>query len=124
MRIEFLFGNVYFLFADHLGSTRAMTQANGTVCFLSEYYPYGLELNTTSSCSTNYKFTGYERDAETGIDYAFARYYNPRTNRFMSGDPLRGDISDPQTLNRYVSAQRTPSCETFLRTAKLRHDQT
>ncbi len=101
-------GNIFFLFADHLGSTRAMTQANGTVCFLSEYYPYGLELNTTSSCTTNYKFTGYERDAETGIDYAFARYYNPRLGRFMSGDPLSGDISDPQTLNRYTYSRNNP----------------
>jgi RHS repeat-associated protein len=101
-------GNVYFLFADHLGSTRAMTQANGTVCFTSEYYPYGQELNSNSSCSTNYKFTGYERDSETNIDYAFARYYNPRMGRFMSGDPLGGDASDPQSHNRYTYVRNNP----------------
>ncbi len=99
---------IQYYFTDHLGSTRAMTQANGTVCFLSEYYPYGQELNTSSSCSTNYKFTGYERDTETGIDYAFARYYNPHVGRFMSGDPLGGDISDPQTLNRYTYTRNNP----------------
>src|SRR5207302_8864572 len=48
------------------------------------------------------KFTGYERDGETGLDYAFARYYNDRLGRFMSGDPLGGDPSDPQTLNLYT----------------------
>ena len=101
-------GSVYFLFSDHLGSTRAMTQANGTVCFTSEYYPYGQELNSASTCSTSYKFTGYERDTETGIDYAFARYYNPRMGRFMSGDPIGGDSNDPQTHNRYAYVRNNP----------------
>jgi len=87
-----------------------MTAAGGTVCFDSEYYPYGLEMNHASTCSTNYKFTGYERDAETGLDYAFARYYNSRLGRFMSGDPLASsaDITDPQTLNRYAYVRNNP----------------
>jgi len=85
-----------------------MTQADGAVCFASEYYPYGQELNSTSSCSTNYKFTGYERDTETGLDYAFARYYNPRMGRFMSGDPLGGGSSDPQSHNRYSYTRNNP----------------
>jgi RHS repeat-associated protein len=59
-------------------------------------------------CSTNYKFTGYERDSETGLDYAFARYYNQRMTRFQSGDPLAGDASDPQSLNRYAYARSNP----------------
>jgi RHS repeat-associated protein len=57
------------------------------------------------SCAQSYKFTGYERDAETGLDYAFARYYNPRLARFMSVDPLAGDVGDPQSLNRYAYVQ-------------------
>jgi RHS repeat-associated protein len=85
-----------------------MTQDNGTVCFTSEYYPYGQELNILSTCSTSYKFTGYERDAETGIEYAFARYYNPRMGRFMSGDPIGGDASDPQSHNRYSYTRSNP----------------
>jgi len=85
-----------------------MTQANGTVCFMSEYYPYGQELNFSSTCSTSYKFTGYERDAETGIDYAFARYYNPRIGRFMSGDPIGGDTPDPQGHNLYSYTRSNP----------------
>jgi RHS repeat-associated protein len=105
---------VYYYFVDHLGSTRIMTQANGTVCFDSEYFPYGQELNHTNTCNTanatttTYRFTGYERDGETGLDYAFARYYNSRLGRFMSGDPLDGDTSDPQSLNRYPYARNNP----------------
>jgi RHS repeat-associated protein len=109
--------NVYYYFADHLGSTRLVTTATGTACYEVDYLPYGTE-NTPSgfsnTCSTRYRFTGYERDLETaygtsaGNDYAFARYYNSRLGRFMSGDPLDGDITDPQTLNKYAYVRDNP----------------
>jgi RHS repeat-associated protein len=101
-------GSVYYYFADHLGSTRVVTNASDSLCYEADFLPYGTE-NTPSgfsnTCSTNYKFTGYERDGETGLDYAFARYYNQRMGRFMSGDPLAGEGNDPQTLNRYSSVR-------------------
>jgi RHS repeat-associated protein len=81
---------------------------DGTVCFSAGYYPYGAEMDYTTTCGTNYKFTGYERDSETGLDYAFARYYNARIGRFMSTDPQAGDIGDPQTLNRYAYVRNNP----------------
>ena len=108
---------VHYYFADHLGSTRVVTDSGGSACYKADFLPYGTE-NTPSgfsnTCSTSYKFTGYERDPETaygnssGNDYAFARYYNSRLGRFMSGDPLAGDISDPQTMNRYTYARNNP----------------
>jgi YD repeat-containing protein len=51
-------GNVYYYFADQLGTTRSVTQANGTICFAADYYPYGEEVDYTTSCPQNYKFTG------------------------------------------------------------------
>ena len=104
-------GNVSYYFADHLGSTRVVTNATGSPCYEADFLPYGTE-NTpsgfTNSCSTNYKFTGYERDPETYNDYAFARYYSSRLERFLSPDPLGGDISDPQTLNKYTYVRNNP----------------
>jgi RHS repeat-associated protein len=64
---------------------------------------------TQTACASNYKFTGYERDSETGLDYAFARYYNQRLGRFMSADPLGGDLTDPQSLNRYAYVTNSPT---------------
>jgi RHS repeat-associated protein len=64
---------------------------------------------TTNTCAQNYKFTGYERDAETGLDCAFARYYNCRLGRFMSAGPLSGSISNPQSLNRYAYVGNNPA---------------
>jgi RHS repeat-associated protein len=111
----------YYYFVDHLGSTRAVTNATGTTCFEMDYLPYGTEnppAGFIGSCSNpppfRYLFTGYERDVETaygtsaGSDYAFARFYNSRLGRFMSGDPLDGDITDPQTLNRYAYTRGNP----------------
>ena len=110
-------GSVYYYFADHLGSTRVVTTSTGSPCYEADFLPYGTE-NTpsgfTNTCSTNYKFTGYERDAETaygtssGNDYAFARFYNSHLGRFMSADPLDGDIADPQTLNKYTYVRNNP----------------
>jgi RHS repeat-associated protein len=101
-------GSVYFFFADQLGSMRSATTANGTVCFQSDYTPYGQEINYTNSCPQHYKFTGYERDSETNLDYASARYYSSRLGRFLSADHLPGNIYDPQSLNRYAYVANRP----------------
>lgn len=103
--------NLYYIYTDALGSTRTIAEANGTTCYDSEFTPYGQELNHTNLCPStyNYKFTGYERDPETGLDYAFARYYSSRLGRFMSLDSLGGQISDPQSLNRYAYVGNRPT---------------
>ena len=48
-----------------------------------------------------FQFTSYERDAESGNDYAQARYYANIEGQFMSPDPADSsmDLADPQTLN-------------------------
>jgi RHS repeat-associated protein len=94
--------NVFYYYTDQLGTTRTITTSSGALCYDAEFTPYGQETSHTNSCPQNYKFTGYERDSETGLDYAFARYYNYRLGRFMSADPLAGDLGTPQSLNRYA----------------------
>lgn len=57
------------------------------------------------------KFTGYERDAETHLDYAQARYYANLHGRFTSPDPLfitGSRLGDPQSLNTYAYARNNP----------------
>lgn len=105
-------GNVYYYFVDALGSTKTVTNATGTACFDADYYPYGQENDYSTSCSPTYKFTGYEYDSETGNYYAFARYYDPRIGRFMTTDPLAGDASNPQSLNRYGYVVNNPESMT------------
>jgi len=104
-------GNLYYIHQDALGSTRTITQTNGTVCYDADFTPFGQEIQHINNCPStyNYKFTGYERDSETGLDYAFARYYNSRLGRFMSPDPLSGDVTSPQSLNRYAYVLNIPT---------------
>jgi RHS repeat-associated protein len=49
------------------------------------------------------KYTGYEQDVETGLDFAQARYHSSPQGRFTSIDPLSSSakLTDPQSLNRY-----------------------
>lgn len=104
-------GNVYYYQADQIGSTRVIATSTGTVCFDSDYSPYGAEMNHVNNCPQNYKFTGYERDTETSLDYAFNRYYNSRTGRFMSADPsgiASATLSNPQSLHRYAYVLNNP----------------
>jgi RHS repeat-associated protein len=100
---------VYYIFADHLGSTRVITDSSGTVCRDVDYFPFGAEKITLNTCALlSSKFATYERDPETGLDYAVFRYYNSRLGRFMSPDPLAGTIGDPQSLNRYAYVLNDP----------------
>jgi RHS repeat-associated protein len=56
----------------------------------------------------HYKFTGKERDAESGLDNFEARYFGSSMGRFMSPDPMGGDTKDPQSLNRYAYVRNNP----------------
>ena len=95
-----------FVSTDHLGSTRLVTDQNANVVGRHDYIPFGEEIagNTGGRDSTfgtqdfvNQKFTGKERDAESGLDYFGARYYGSALGRFTSSDPGPYVTTDPQT---------------------------
>jgi RHS repeat-associated protein len=76
-------GVAYFV-ADHLGSTRALTDDSGNVLEQLNYDSFG---NSTGSNYTRYTYTGREFDSDTGLDYYRARFYDPQIGRFISEDP-------------------------------------
>jgi RHS repeat-associated protein len=55
-----------------------------------------------------YKFTGYERDLETGHSYAIFRFHHEGLARFLTPDPLAGSVANPQSLNRYAYVLNDP----------------
>ena len=102
-------GGVYYYFADHLGTSREIVQSGSTTpCYDADFTPYGAEMVCTNTCQQNYKFTGKERDTESGLDNFSARYDASGAARFMSPDPLGGHQEDPQTLNKYVYVRNSP----------------
>ena len=108
-------GQFYWLHTNHLGNARTMTDANGNVAYGGQFDPYGqtlAEWSATGNTTLNTKkFTGYERDAATGLDYAQARMYNNARGRFTSPDPIGLKSAKqglPQSLNRYSYVQNDP----------------
>ena len=74
---------------DHLGSANWITDKNGAPVQYLHYLPYGLLANQHASWyDERYKFTGKERDSETGYDYYGARYYMSNLPIWLSVDPL------------------------------------
>jgi RHS repeat-associated protein len=107
---------------DQLGSPRVITDAIGQVQERHDYHAYGEEagsaLSGVRTAAQKYavgsalrdRFTGYERDDESGLDYAQARYYSSAHGRFTSVDPLTASatIKNPQTFNRYSYCLNSP----------------
>jgi RHS repeat-associated protein len=92
--------------ADHL-SVRLSTNASGTKVGDQGHFPFG-ETWYLKNTTTKWQFTSYERDAESGNDYAMTRYHINRVGRFSSPDLLGGSIADPQSLNRYAYVGNDP----------------
>jgi RHS repeat-associated protein len=105
---------------DHLGSVRVMTKADdGAIVSLHDYQPFGEEIPAGVGGRTSLwgavdnasqRFTGKERDGESGLDYFDFRYYSGAQGRFTSPDPLMAsaNVADPQSWNRYDYARNNP----------------
>jgi RHS repeat-associated protein len=101
---------------DNIGSTSLVTDSIGNVLNDSLFFPYGQErVIANADTGNNYKYTGKERDPETGLDDFGARYYADNIGRFMTPDwsakatavPY-AKFGDPQTLNLYSYVENAP----------------
>jgi len=102
-------GTVYYSFADHLGTTRIITDPAGAIKRGMDFQPFGFEVVHNGLITDNYKFTGLERDTETGNDHTLFRQYAFNLGRWYSPDPLAGSILNPQSLNRYAYVLNNPT---------------
>ncbi len=111
-----------YVTSDNLGSPRVITDGAGNVVARRDFMPFGEEIAAgTANRTTTLKygsgidnlrkrFTGYEKDSETNLDFAEARYYDNRYGRFTAVDPLlaSGKSTDPQSFNRYAYVKNNP----------------
>jgi RHS repeat-associated protein len=125
---------------DALGSPRVISDQNGEVKSRRDFLPFGEELYagigsrnaaqkySANNDTTRQKFTGYQRDVETKLDYAQSRYYSSLQGRFTSPDEFKGgpdelfdfeddasnnptfyaDLGNPQSLNKYQYTYNNP----------------
>jgi RHS repeat-associated protein len=113
-----------YVHRDGLGSVRLVTGPAGDVRRRLDYLPFGEEVPGSMRPYSGYqnvlypgpmdavgeKFTGKERDAETGLDYFGARYFSGAQGRFTSPDPENANamVSDPQSWNMYAYGRNNP----------------
>jgi RHS repeat-associated protein len=98
-----------FLHANALGSTLALTDHYGTYTQDAVYDAWG-NLWAWSGTMEDQRFASLgKRDAETGLDPTWARLYSSTQMRWLSPDPLAGDITNPQSLNRYAYVLNNPT---------------
>lgn len=124
-------GKVKWIVQDHLGSPRMVIDKSGRLTDDTstsgydeslerhDYLPFGEELGAgVGSRTTAYgfigdsnrqKFTGKERDSESGLDFFEARYMANVQGRFTSPDSFGGSIGNPQSLNLYAYVQNNPA---------------
>jgi RHS repeat-associated protein len=108
---------------DQLGSIRLVTDSAGDVVHRFDYFPFGEEIPygingrsagyptiSGSDDGQSMKFTGKERDAETGLDYFGFRYYSGAQGRWTSPDQPFADQhpEDPQSWNLYGYVRNSP----------------
>ncbi|WP_422925495.1 putative Ig domain-containing protein [Singulisphaera sp. PoT] len=99
-------GTTWYL-ADRLGTVRDLTDDTGQVIDHIDYDAYGQVTGETNpSVGDRFRYTGREYDAETGLYYYRARYYDASLGRFISQDPLGFNGAD-SNLYRYVGNSPT-----------------
>lgn len=83
---------IRYQYSNHLGSATLETDDNGNILSFEEYHPFGTSAYRVSKPNSDlslkrYRFSGKERDDETGFYYFGARYYAAWLGRWTSSDP-------------------------------------
>ena len=98
-------GSVYYYHNDQLGTPELMTNSAGTVVWEAIYKPFGeAEVNPGSSQTNHFRFQGQYYDSETGFHYNHHRYYDPKTGRYLTPDP----IGPAGGINPYLYVENDP----------------
>jgi RHS repeat-associated protein len=96
---------IRYQFGNHLGSASLELDGQAQVISYEEYYPHGSTsyqavTKAVNAVAKRYRYTGKERDEETGFTYHGARYYAPWLGRWTSSDSI--GIADRPNLYVYV----------------------
>jgi RHS repeat-associated protein len=98
-------GQAYYYHQNALWSVAAITNAAATIVESDAYDAYGAPATLASAIANPYFFTGRQLDAESGIYFYRARYYNSAEGRFLTRDPL--GYSNGMNLYEYVRSRPT-----------------
>ena len=94
----------FYYHGNHQGSITHLTDSVGTIANSYVYDSYGRQLTVAEAVSQPFSYTGREYDAESGLYFYRARYFDANTGRFLSEDPIRRLGG----LNLYQYARQNP----------------
>ncbi|MEH2218468.1 MAG: FG-GAP-like repeat-containing protein [Nostoc sp.] len=95
-------GQVLWALTDNQGSVRDLVNSTGTIQNHITYDSFGkITQQTNPSVNIRFGYTGRDFDAETGLNYYRARYYDSANGQFISQDPI-GFNGNDTNLYRYV----------------------
>ena len=100
----------YYYHEDNLNSSSALSSSSGSQQEVNVYYPFGRTQTASPQASfqVSRRFTGQVFDAESGLYYYNARYYDPELGRFIQPDDTIPDLGNPQSYNRYSYCVNNP----------------
>jgi RHS repeat-associated protein len=117
-------GAVYYLLSDHpslrpsflgassgqaLGSTSITADSSGTRTGELMYKPWGEIRYTWGATPTTYRFTGQREQAEIGLYYYGARWYDPSLGRWAQPDTVLAGALNVQAWDRYMYSNNNPA---------------
>ncbi len=97
-------GATSYYHADGLGSISSLSNAAGSIANTYTYDSFGKLTASTGSLVNPFQYTARESDAETGLYYYRARYYDSSLGHFLSEDPIRYSGG----IDFYVYAKNNP----------------
>jgi RHS repeat-associated protein len=99
---------IRYQFENHLGSASLELDDEAQIISYEEFTPYGSTSYQATRSQTEtpkrYRYTGKERDLESGLYYHGARYFAPWIGRWVSADPSRR----PNIINAYMYVNCNP----------------
>ncbi|QDT46981.1 tRNA(Glu)-specific nuclease WapA precursor [Symmachiella dynata] len=97
-----------FVYDGH-GSTRALADETAAIVERYSYTAYGLPVGFDPAVAqTALLYSGEWFEATVGLQYLRARWYDPNDGRFNRLDPFSGNLSDPQSLHKYLYTHGDP----------------
>ena len=101
-------GTLSYLLGDHLGSSSVTTNASGVKTASALYKAFGETRFSSGALGTDYKFTGQREQAELGLYFYGARWFDPSIGRFTSPDTMIPSTQGTQAWDRYAYVNNNP----------------
>ena len=98
-------GRLYSVCSDHRCAPLCAFDETGKLVWQAEYDPFGRATVVVEEIDIPWRLAGQYHDAESGLHYNFARYYDPRLGRYLSPDPLG---TKGGCFNHYLYANGDP----------------